>query len=92
MQPDSQFLDSILQKKLAFVGHIMREENGFDIALLLGMVYAPRGSGRPKTRFTDDIIKVCGRMCAAVEMARNGDNWRKFVKGAMADRTPPNCS
>ena len=39
MQPDSRFLDSILQSKLNFVGHIVREENGFDRAILQGMVY-----------------------------------------------------
>ena len=90
MQPDSRFLDSILQRKLAFVGHIVREENGFDRTILLGMVYGTRGRGRPKTRFADDIVKVCGRVCAAVDMARNRDMWRKFVKGATADRTRPN--
>ena len=52
----------------------MREENGFDRALLLGMVYGPRGRGRPKTRFIYDIIKVCDAMCAALEMARNREN------------------
>ena len=70
----------------------MREKNGFDRALLLGMVYGPRGRSRPKTHFIDDIVKVRGAVCAAVEMARNRDKWRKFVKGATADRTRPNRS
>ena len=60
--------------------------------ILLGMVYGTRGRGRPKTRFVDDIVKVCGGVCAAVEMARNRDMWRKFVKGATVDRTRPNRS
>ena len=70
----------------------MREEKGFDRALLLGMVYGPRGRGRPKTRFTDNIVKACGGVCAAVEMARNRDKWKKFLKGATVDRTRPNSS
>ena len=79
-------------KKLAFDGRIARQENGFDRVILLSMVYGTRGRGRPKTRIGDDIVKVCGGVCAAVEMARNRDMWRKFVKGATADRAQPNRS
>ena len=92
MKPYLRFLDSILQRKLAFVGHIVGEENGFDRALLLGMVYGPRGRGRPKTHFIDEIVKVCGTVCAAVEMARSMDKWRKFVKETTADRPRSNRS
>ena len=92
MQPDLRLLDSILQRKLGLVGHILRQENGIDRALLLGSVYGPRGRGRPKTRFTEDIVKVCGGVCVALEMARDRDRWRKLVKAATADRTRPNRS
>ena len=66
MQRDLRLVDSILQRKLGLVGHILREENRIDRALLLGSVYGPRGRGRPKTRFTEDIVKVCGGVCVAV--------------------------
>ena len=74
------------------VGHILREENGIDRAPLLGSVHGPWGLGRPKTRFTEDIAKVCGEVFVAVEMARDRDRWRKLVKAATADRTRPNRS
>ena len=69
MQPDSRLLDSILQRKLSLVGQILREESGIDRALLLGSVYGPRGQGpgRPKTRFIEDVVRVCGGVCVAVE-------------------------
>ena len=58
MQPDSRLLDSILQRKPGLVGHISREENGIGRALLLG--YWPRGRSRLKTRYIEDVVKVCG--------------------------------
>ena len=85
MQPDSLFLGFILQRKLGMVGHILREENEIDRALLLASVYGPRGMGRPKTRFIEDVVKVC----AAVQMDRDRDMWRKFVKGTTVDHARP---
>ena len=55
MQPDLRLLGSILQRKLGLVGHILREENGIDRALLLGLIYGPQGRGQPKTQFIEDI-------------------------------------
>ena len=92
MQPDSRLLDSILQRKLNLVGQILREESGIDRALLLGSVYGPRGRGQSKTQFIEDVVRVCGGVCVAVEMARDRDRWRKFVQEATADRTRPNRS
>ena len=45
MHPGLRLLDSILQRKLGLVGHILREENGIDRTLLLGSVYGSRGTG-----------------------------------------------
>ena len=58
------------------VGHIWREESGIGRTLLLGSVYGPQGKGRPKTRLIEDVVKVCGGVCAAVEMARDRERWR----------------
>ena len=85
VQPHSKRLDSILQRELGLFGHSLREENRIGRALLLGSVYEPRGRGRPKTQFIEDVVKVCGGVCAAVEMARDKDRWRIFAKEAMVD-------
>ena len=43
----------------------MREENEFDRAILLGMVYGARGRGRPKTSFVYKVVRVCGEVCGS---------------------------
>ena len=47
---------------------------------------SPRGRGRPKTRFTDDITKACGGIHAMVQQAKDQRVCRRFVKEATVIR------
>ena len=87
IKPETQLLTRILQRKLSFIGHIKRGEESLDrLSLLLRPVYGSRGRGRPKTRYSDEIVKMCGSM-----QESNRSDWRRLVKVATADRFRPNC-
>ncbi|KAG1664217.1 Relaxin receptor 2 [Nymphon striatum] len=47
-------LTSINERKMTFVGHVLRKHN-FEKNLLTGSVYRKRGSGRPKIWHSDNI-------------------------------------
>ena len=79
-------LKDINRRKLSFIGHVIRNKGlGFD--LMMGMVFGKRKHGRPKMRFVDNIKDIAGISIARiVREAEDRENWRRFCRGAMADR------
>ena len=70
---------------------ILRSDN-LDNVLLTGMVFGPRGRGRPKTRFWDDIRQLTSMgIREAVRLAQDRDGWRLMVQRATAGRNRPIC-
>ena len=53
-----RLIDIINERKLTFIGHVLRSEH-LSKLLLTGMVYGPRGRGRPKTRYSDSVKAIC---------------------------------
>ena len=80
-KPETRLLTSILQRKLIFVGHIIRDEESVNKTLVLDTVYGTRGRGRPKTRYSDEIVKVCGSMQEANQLAKDRGGWGRLMKG-----------
>ena len=88
---EHRLFDIINARKLKFIGHILRSDN-LDNVLLTGMVFGPRGRGRPKTRFWDDIRQLTGMgIIEAARLAQDRDGWRQMVQRATAGRNRPNC-
>ncbi|XP_063598624.1 uncharacterized protein LOC134775096 [Penaeus indicus] len=88
---EHRLIDIINARKLKFIGHILRSDN-LDNVLLIVMVFGPRGRGRPKTRFWDDIRQLTGMgIREAVRLAQDRDGWRLMVQRATAGRNRPNC-
>uniref|UniRef100_H2YWZ6 Reverse transcriptase domain-containing protein n=1 Tax=Ciona savignyi TaxID=51511 RepID=H2YWZ6_CIOSA len=82
---DRRLTDMINERKLEFIGHILRRDHHLDNVLLTGMVYGPRGRGRPKTRYWDDIRQLTGLgVKEAIRLAQNRIKWRRLVKRATA--------
>ena len=79
-------LQEIDKRKLSFVGHVIRsKELGCD--LIMGMVFGKRNRGRPKMRFIDNIKDIAGiGIARIVREAEDRENWRRFCRGATADR------
>ena len=92
IQPEARILDTVYRRKLGLVGHIIREKVGISRTLLLGTVYGPRGRGRPKTLFIDEITKVCGGTHAMAQQAKDWRVWQRLVKEATAIRNRVNRS
>ena len=92
MQPEARILDTVYRRKLRLVGHIIREEGGFSRTHLLGTVYGPRGRGRPKTGFIDEIAKAFGGIHSMVQQAKDLRVWRRFMREATAIRNRVNRS
>ena len=88
---EHQLIDIINARKLKFIGHILRSDN-LDNVLLTAMVFGPRGRGRPKTRFWDDIRQLTSMgIREAVRLAQDRDGWRLMVQRATAGRNRPIC-
>ena len=84
-----RLMDIINERKLTFIGHVLRSDHLTKL-LLTGMVYGPRGKGRPKTRYSDCLRTTCGiSMADAVRMAQDRESWRNRVQRATAGRTRP---
>ena len=60
----------IMERKLNYLGHIVRRSEGIEKQILQGAVEGKRGRGRPPISWTDDIKKVSGQgMKGATQMA-----------------------
>ena len=72
-----RLLTTIVKRKMAFVGHVFRKG---DICtdLLIGAVYGKRGKGRPKTRYSDNILEFGENLSFAdlYRLAQNREAWR----------------
>ena len=85
-----RLIDIINERKLTFIGHVLRSEH-LSKLLLTGMVYGPRGRGRPKTRYSDSMRAICGiSITEAARMAQDLERWRNRVQRATAGRIGPN--
>ena len=58
---DSTIRRGIMERKLNYLGHIVRRSEGVEKQILQGAVEGKRGRGRPPISCTDDIKKVFGR-------------------------------
>ena len=84
-----RLIDIINERKLTFIGHVLRSEH-LSKLLLTGMVYGPRGRGRPKTRYSDSMRAICGiSITEAARMAQDRERWRNRVQRATAGRIRP---
>ena len=58
-----------------------------DAKTLSKMVFGKRKRGRPKMRFVDNIKEIAGiGIAGIVREAEDRENWRRFCRGATADR------
>ena len=65
----------------------MIRNKGLGCDLITGMVFGKRKCGRPKMRFVDNIKEIAGiRIARLVREAEDRVNWRRFCRGATADR------
>ena len=79
-------LQDIDRRKLSFIGHVIRNK-GLGCDLITGMVFGMRKRGRPKMRFVDNIKEIAGiGIARIVREAEDRENWRRFCRGATADR------
>ena len=54
MANDKRLLATIIKRKMAFAGHILRG-NSIEFDNLTSMIYGKRGRGRSKTKFQDNV-------------------------------------
>ena len=79
-------LQDIDRRKLSFVGHVIRNK-GLGCDLITGMVFGKRKRGRPKLRFVDNIKEIAGiGIARIVREEEDREYWRRFCRGATADR------
>ena len=79
-------LQDIDRRKLSFVGHVIRNK-GLGCDRITEMVFGKRERGRPKMKFVDNIKEIAGISIARiVREAEDRENWRRFCRGATADR------
>ena len=84
-----RLIDIINERKLKFIGHVLRSEH-LSKLLLTGMVYGPRRRGRPKTRYSDSMRAISGMsITEAARMAQDRERWRNRVQKATAGRIRP---
>ena len=84
-----RLIDVINERKLKFIGHVLRSEH-LGKLLLTGMVYRPRGRGRPKTRYSDSMRAISGMsITEAARMAQDRERWRNRVQKATTGRIRP---
>ena len=66
---DKRLMDVISERKLKFVCRVLRSKN-LSKLLHTGMVIGSRGKGRPKTRYSDSVMSLCGiSMAEAARLA-----------------------
>ena len=79
-------LQDIDRRKLSFVGHVIRSK-GLGCDLITGMVFGKQKRGRPNMRFRDNSKDIAGiGIARIVREAEDRENWRRFCRGATADR------
>ena len=62
-------------------------DKGLGSDLITGMVFGKRKRGRPIMRFVDNIDDIAGiGIARIVREAKDRENWRRFCRGATADR------
>ena len=65
----------------------MIRNKGLGCDIITGMVFGKRKRGRPKMRFVDNIKDITGiGIAGIVREAEDKENWRRFCRGATADR------
>ena len=80
--PENWLLKNIKTRKIKYFGHIKRH-GGLERIIMEGMVPGKRSRGRPRRRWTQDIIDELGMTAAdAGHLAQNRENFRRVVMGA----------
>jgi len=75
----------IMERKVNFFGHIRRMQNDRLLTLaVFGIMDGKNKRGRPKRRWTDDLVDWCNKdICTVHGLAKNRRKWSHFVKYVM---------